>query len=134
MSTQDTRDHLPVIAGSRFGRQAEAPGAGACHHDPRLDRLIEYLPERWRSTAHWLREPASRWARIPFGILFLIGGFLAFLPILGLWMLPVGLILLAEDVSALRRLRARMLDWAERRWPHIFAQPKAQSSDKEETT
>jgi hypothetical protein len=133
MSTQDTQDRrLPVIAGSRFGRQ-ESAGAAA-HHDQRLDRLIEYLPERWRSTAHWLREPASRWARIPFGILFLIGGFLAFLPILGLWMFPVGLILLAEDVSPLRRLRARMLDWAERRWPHVFAHPEAQSSDKEETT
>lgn len=132
MSTQDTRDRLPVIAGGRFDRQSES--AGAAHHEPRIDRLIEYLPERWRSTARWLREPAARWARIPFAVLFLIGGFLAFLPILGLWMFPVGLILLAEDVSPLRRLRARVLDWAERRWPHVFAHPEAQSSDKEETT
>jgi hypothetical protein len=131
MSTQDTRDRFPVVAAGRFGRRTES--SGGTHHDPRLERLIEYLPERWRGTARWLREPAARWVRIPIGILFLIGGFLAFLPLLGLWMFPVGLILLAEDLSPLRRLRTRMLDWAERRWPHVFAH-RDRRGDKEETT
>ncbi|MBT4588098.1 MAG: hypothetical protein HON14_16795 [Rhodospirillaceae bacterium] len=37
------------------------------------------------------------------GVLFLIGGVFWFLPILGLWMLPVGLLLIALDVPVLRR-------------------------------
>jgi hypothetical protein len=32
-------------------------------------------------------------------------------------MLPLGLVLLAEDVPSLRRARDRLLDWIERRRP-----------------
>jgi hypothetical protein len=48
------------------------------------------------------------------------GGFLGMLPLLGFWMLPLGLMLLAEDMQPLRRARDRVLDWIERRWPHWF--------------
>ena len=57
--------------------------------------------------------------RLPVAILFILGGFLSFLPILGFWMLPLGLLLLAIDLPALRpfvttaairaRIRARRL-------------------------
>ena len=40
------------------------------------------------------------------------------LPILGLWMLPLGLLLLAEDVPLLKSARTRILDWIERRHPN----------------
>ena len=40
--------------------------------------------------------------RIPLGILLVLGGLVGFLPILGVWMLPLGLLLLAVDVPALR--------------------------------
>jgi len=53
-------------------------------------------------------------------VLFCLGGLLAILPVLGLWMLPVGLVLLAEDIPALRRMTDRCLDWIERRRPHWF--------------
>ena len=69
----------------------------------------------------WLRKPASRWARIPTGILLIFGGFLGMLPFLGFWMLPLGLMLLADDAPPLRRARGRLLDWLERRRPHWFA-------------
>jgi hypothetical protein len=36
-------------------------------------------------------------------------------------MLPLGLLLLAEDIPALRRLRNRVLDATHRRWPHWFS-------------
>jgi hypothetical protein len=45
------------------------------------------------------------------GILLIIGGLLWFLPILGLEMLPLGLILLAIDIPFLRGPIARMIDW-----------------------
>ena len=86
----------------------------------RMKQLIAHLPQRMQRIVRWLRLPSSRWARIPAGVLFMLGGCLAILPILGLWMLPVGMVLLAEDVPALRRLTDRCLNWIERRRPHWF--------------
>jgi hypothetical protein len=45
-------------------------------------------------------------------------GLLGMLPLLGFWMLPLGLILLAEDVPLLRTWRDRILTWIEQRRPH----------------
>jgi hypothetical protein len=41
----------------------------------------------------------------------MIGGMAGFLPILGFWMIPVGLALIALDIPPLRR---RLLLWVER--------------------
>ncbi|MGH7091793.1 MAG: hypothetical protein ACREFQ_23130 [Stellaceae bacterium] len=41
-------------------------------------------------------------------------------PVFGLWMLPLGLLLLAEDVPPLRRVRDRILLRLARRKPHWF--------------
>ena len=133
MSSQDTRDRLGAMPGAPFRPAAEATHSGSAA-DHRLDRLIDRLPKRWRNGIRWLRHPSARWARIPAGVLFIIGGFLFILPVLGLWMVPLGLILLAEDVPPLRRLRDRTLDWMERRWPHWFTHHDKQISDKEGTT
>ena len=89
--------------------------------EQRLGLLIGRLPDRLQSAVHWLRKPSARWVRIPAGILLTAGGLLSFLPVLGLWMLPLGLLLLAEDVPPLRRATDRILDWVERRWPHWFS-------------
>jgi hypothetical protein len=53
--------------------------------------------------------------------LLIIGGCLAILPVFGLWMLPLGFMLLADDIPLLRRCRDRVLDWLERRRPNWFA-------------
>jgi hypothetical protein len=87
-------------------------------HERLIEQLIDRLPGRIQSTVRWLRLPSSQWVRIPAGMLFVCGGVLSILPILGLWMLPVGLVLLAEDIAVLRRARDRMLDWIEERKPH----------------
>jgi hypothetical protein len=42
----------------------------------------------------------------------------SFLPILGLWLLPLGLLLLAEDVPPFKFARTRILDWIEHRHPN----------------
>ena len=97
--------------------QARAKG----HDDWRLERLINRLPNRARSTVRFLRVPGSRWLRIPIGILLTFGGVLGFLPILGFWMLPIGLALLADDLPLLRSGRSRILDWIETRHPSWLA-------------
>ncbi len=74
-----------------------------------------------QTLTRWLRKPASKWARIPAGVLLIVGGFLGFLPLVGFWMLPLGLILLAEDIPPMRRLRDHALDRLEQRRPRWFA-------------
>jgi hypothetical protein len=94
-------------------------------HRRRLTGLIDRLPNRIRSAIHWLLEPQSRWARIPAGVALILGGFFSILPVFGLWMFPLSLILLAEDLPIVRRGVTRALDWLENRWPHWFARPDA---------
>jgi hypothetical protein len=89
--------------------------------DWRFKRLINRLPKRIRSSVRFVRQPSCRWLRIPMGLLLTIGGVLWFLPIAGLWMLPIGLALLADDVQLLRSLRSRALDWVEHHRPDWLA-------------
>jgi hypothetical protein len=62
-----------------------------------------------------------RWLRLPLGAAFLLGGLLFFLPLLGLWMLPVGLMLLAEDIPAARCTSHRLAGAVERLRASAFA-------------
>lgn len=85
-----------------------------------LDRHFEWiadkLPEKGGRFVRWLREPSSRWVRIPLAVLLIAGGILSFLPILGIWMLPLGLLLIAQDLPFLQTPLARALGWIERKW------------------
>ena len=71
----------------------------------RMEQLIDRLPESWHSSARWLRRPSRRFLRISIGVLLIVGSLLAILPVFGLWMLPIGLLLLAEDIPVLRKRR-----------------------------
>jgi purine-cytosine permease-like protein len=71
-----------------------------------------YLPNSLEPSAlsEWVRErrrnlPRSRIARTLLGIAFFAGGILSFLPILGIWMLPLGLVILSVDWPFIRRFR-----------------------------
>ena len=59
--------------------------------------------------------PRSRGLRIAIGVLLTIGGILGFLPILGFWMIPLGLLVLSYEFAAVRRQRRRFVIWWERR-------------------
>ena len=74
------------------------------------------LPPRPARFVGWLRTPSSRYVRIPLAILLIFGGIFSFLPVLGLWMLPLGLLLFAQDVPFLQKPLAKMLGWIERKW------------------
>ncbi|MDI4238510.1 hypothetical protein AAFX91_24730 [Bradyrhizobium sp. 31Argb] len=74
------------------------------------------LPPRPARFVGWLRKPSSRYARMPLAVLLMLGGVFSFLPVLGLWMLPLGLLLFAQDVPVLQKPTARTLGWVERKW------------------
>jgi hypothetical protein len=82
----------------------------------RFQRLEKEVPDSAGRALRWLREPSSRWVRIPLGVLLILSSFFSFLPILGLWMLPLGLLLLAQDIPVLRAPTGRALIWLERQW------------------
>ncbi len=88
--------------------------------DDQLDRLESICPSYLAKAIHFLREPKLRWLRTTVGILLIIGSFFWFLPILGLEMLPIGLMLIAIDVPFLRGPVARMFAWGERAVVGLF--------------
>jgi hypothetical protein len=59
--------------------------------------------------------PASRIGRIAVGTGLILGGILGFLPVLGFWMIPLGLLVLSQDLPFVRRQRRRLAVWWERR-------------------
>jgi len=64
---------------------------------------------------HRLKTHPNPWLRKIVGILFVVGGLLGFLPVLGYWMIPVGLALLAVDWPWARRLSRHLISWWGRR-------------------
>jgi hypothetical protein len=109
-----------LFAASAVPNEVAANATGG--DDWRLERLLNRLPKRVCSTVRFVRQPSARWLRIPTGALLTVGGTLWFLPIAGLWMLPIGLALLADDVQPLRSLRSRTLDWVEHHRPDWLAE------------
>src|SRR4051812_9187056 len=79
-------------------------------------RLEQELPERVARILRKLRHPDARWVRIPVGLLCVVGGVFSFLPVLGLWMLPLGLLLIAYDVPFLRKPVGYFTIWGAEKW------------------
>jgi len=79
-------------------------------------KLEQRLPRFAGAALRWAID-ASPFIRWPIAIIFIFGGFLGFLPILGFWMAPLGLILIAEDLPFLRPPLARLFAWVLRKWP-----------------
>ena len=71
----------------RFQRQFDA-----------LERLIPGA----RGPLMRLRSNRWRLVRLPLAVMLILGGVVSFLPVLGVWMLPLGLLLLAVDLPFLR--------------------------------
>lgn len=59
--------------------------------------------------------PPSRIGRIVVGVLLIIGGMLGFLPVLGFWMIPLGVFVLSVDFAFIRKWRrqfeVRVMRW-----------------------
>ena len=59
--------------------------------------------------------PQSKPIRLGLGILLIAGGLVGFLPVVGFWMIPLGLLVLSVDIPAVRRLRRKLAVWWHRR-------------------
>lgn len=81
-----------------------------------LNQLEDETPDRVARAIRWLRDPDQRWVRLPLGIGLILGGLFSFLPVLGIEMLPLGLLLVALDVPPLRGPVGRATLWLEDRW------------------
>lgn len=106
LMTSNTSPHLPMTRSQ-----------GSNDYEEQMQALIRKLPEWMQKTLTWLRKPERKWVRIPAGILFMLGGCMAFLPVLGVWMIPVGILLLSEDIPFFRRLMEKALNWIQRKHP-----------------
>ena len=74
---------------------------------PSRDQIVVKMID----VVRWADRAIPPVARTLLGIPLIIGGILSFLPILGLWMLPAGLALVALDFPRSRRW---LLRWLER--------------------
>lgn len=63
-----------------------------------LERLFPPL----RGPMSTLRRDSWFPVRFPIALVLIAGGLFSFLPVLGIWMLPLGLLLLAVDLPVLR--------------------------------
>jgi hypothetical protein len=84
--------------------------------DARVAHLLTKLPGRARSAIGWLRHPPRRWLRLLAAMLLVAGGICSILPVLGLWMLPLGLALMSDDVPWLKTPLEGSARWIERAW------------------
>ena len=65
--------------------------------------------------------PRSRLLRISIGSVLVVFGTFGFLPVLGFWMIPAGLLILSVDIPRVRRWRRRFAVWFSRRYPTTAA-------------
>lgn len=76
-------------------------------HLPLKQRIAGYTYR----TLRWGRDHVPPGIRSVLGILFMIGGVFGFLPILGFWMLPLGVAFIALDLPFTKH---KIEDWMER--------------------
>lgn len=86
-------------------------GEAGPQHIMRMDLAIKpakpTLRERFKPFFAWVRRNVPRGMRLFLGVLLIIGGIFGFLPILGFWMIPLGVMVAAMDVRLYRRWRSR---------------------------
>jgi hypothetical protein len=82
-----------------------------------IDSLQKHIPAWLSNALNRLRGKRGIWVRVPIAVALIFGGVLGFLPlpIVAIWMLPVGLALLAHDIPLMRGPVARLLHFINRK-------------------
>ena len=94
--------------------------------------MVENTGGSVRLGSYRLPLPRSRLLRIGIGVLLVLFGCLGFLPILGFWMIPLGLLILSGDLPRVRRWRRRFAVWFSRRYPGLAFRLGVTASDGSE--
>ncbi len=66
-------------------------------------RIAKRLRGRGKQWSGWIRSHVPPGGRAPLGLVLIIGGMFGFLPVLGFWMIPLGVVVLAMDIVPLFR-------------------------------
>lgn len=74
--------------------------------------------------------PDSRVFRMSAGIALIVFGVLGFLPVLGFWMIPLGVFVLSLDLHWARRIRRRFMVWLTRRYPKLAEKANGMSQSR----
>jgi hypothetical protein len=96
-----------------------APARSSDKLEEAFDEIERAAPDSLARGIRWMRKPKARIVRLPLGILCIAGSSFWFLPVLGLWFLPLGLLLIAQDVPFLRRPVGRMTLYLLERWKRL---------------
>jgi len=90
---------------------------GKAELDSAFDELEAHAPDRLARAIRWLRDPKGRWVRLPLGVAIIALNLLGpVVPVLGIEFVPIGLLLIAQDVPPLRKPVARATIALERKW------------------
>lgn len=85
--------------------------------DKAYDELEQQVPDRISRAIRWLRDPKGKWVRLPLGLLIVAANlFGPVVPFLGIEFVPLGLLLIAQDVPPLRKPVADATLWLEHKW------------------
>jgi hypothetical protein len=93
------------LEAATFRRHVCSLGVGMTRRERRFQRqfdALERLVPPLRGPMSTLRRDSWFPIRFPVALLLIAGGLFSFLPVLGIWMLPLGLLLLAVDLPILR--------------------------------
>ena len=71
-----------------------------------IEALLPPQVARWLA---WLRSPRAIWVRVPAGLLCILASAFWYLPVIGIEWLPMGLLLLAQDLPFLRKPVGRLV-------------------------
>src|SRR5262245_65808980 len=80
---------------------------------PMWERLTESstMAAKIRFANRHFHLPQSKPIRIGLGILLVACGLVGFLPVVGFWMIPLGLLVLSVDIPIVRRWRRKRAVW-----------------------
>lgn len=72
--------------------------------DPKQNPKIATLRHRAGQAVDWVARNIPPGVRLVLGLLLVAGGVLGFLPVLGFWMIPLGVAVVAIDIRGLWNL------------------------------
>lgn len=88
---------------------------------------ITNLPRRVKIAGRTITAPGSKATRTAAGLGLMFAGVLGFLPVLGFWMIPLGLGILSIDWASARRVRRQLEVKSERLRRRFFKKKEIES-------